>query len=71
MPHAVGRIVDTYVQLDKRQGLEDLLLHRQRLALNFKARTGYDFSEPLRQVEYEIAIIEAGLNPLAGAAQVA
>jgi hypothetical protein len=71
MPNAIEKIVDTYVRLNARQALEDLLLHQQRLALNFKARTGYDFSEPLRQVEDEIAIIEAGLKRLTDAAQAA
>jgi hypothetical protein len=71
MPNAIEQIVDTYVRLNKRQAFEDLKIYRQRLAINFKARTGYDFSLPLVQVEDEIAIIDAGLKRLAGAAQVA
>ena len=64
MPKAIEKIVDTYVRLNDRQKLEDLRIHRQRLAVNFKARTGYDFSLPLLLVEDEIAIIEAGLKRL-------
>lgn len=71
MPYAIEKIVDTYVQLNNRQALEDLRMHRQRLAVNFTARRGYDFSLPLRQVEDEIAIIEAALKRLAGAVQAA
>jgi hypothetical protein len=71
MPNAIEKIVDTYVRLNDRQKLEDLRTHRQRLAVNFKGRTGYDFSLPLLLVEDEIAIIEAGLKRLAGAAQMA
>jgi hypothetical protein len=47
MPKAIEEIVNTYVRLNDRQKLEDLRIHRQRLAVNFKARTGYDFSLPL------------------------
>jgi hypothetical protein len=69
MTEAIRRIVDVYVRLDNRQALEDLRMHRQRLVMNLKARTGYDFSLPLLQVEDELAIIETGLERLAEAAQ--
>jgi hypothetical protein len=69
MTEAIQKIVDVYVRLDNRQALEDLRMHRQRLVMNLKARTGYDFSLPLLQVEDELAIIETGLDRLAGAAQ--
>lgn len=71
MTIAIETIVDTYIRLNKRQALEDLRLHRQRLAVDLLARTGYDFSLPLGQVEAEIAAIEAGLARLAGIAQAA
>ena len=69
MTEAIQKIVDVYVRLDTRQALEDLRTHRQRLVMNLKARTGYDFSLPLLQVEDELAIIETGLERLAEAAQ--
>jgi hypothetical protein len=69
MTEAIQKIVDVYVRLDNRQALEDLRMHRQRLVMNLKARTGYDFSLPLLQVEDELAIIETGLERLAEAAQ--
>ena len=64
MTEAIQKIVDAYVRLENRQALEDLRMHRQRLAVNLKARTGYDFSLPLLQVESEIAIIEDGSERL-------
>jgi hypothetical protein len=39
-------------------------MHRQRLAIDLKLRTGYDFSSPIGQIEDEIAVIEAGLERL-------
>jgi hypothetical protein len=71
MKTAIETIVDSYIRLNNRQALEDLRLHRQRLAVDLLARTGYDFSLPLRQVEAEITAIEAGLERLSGAAQAA
>jgi hypothetical protein len=50
--------------LTRQQALNDLKSHRQRLAMNLRARTGYDFSLPLLQVEEEIAIIDAGTERL-------
>lgn len=61
MSRAIEQIVETYVKLKNRRGLEELMLHRQRLAVDLKGRSGYDFSLPIGQIEEEIAIIEAGL----------
>ena len=68
MTEAIQNIVDAYVRLTNHQALEDLRMHRQRLAMNLQARTGYDFSLPLLQVTNELAVIESGLERLAGAA---
>ena len=62
---AIEGIVDAYVMLGDRQALEDLRMHRRKLALDLKGRRGsYDFSLPLGQIDEEIAIIEAGLERL-------
>jgi len=61
---AIGQIVGAYVWLNNRRALEDLRMHRQRLADGLKSRTGYDFSLPIGQLEEEIAVIEAGLERL-------
>jgi len=64
MPSAIEQIVDTYVRLKNRRGLEGLMMHRQRLAVDLKGRSGYDYSLPIRQIDEEISVIEAGLNRL-------
>jgi hypothetical protein len=64
MPSAIEQIVETYVRLKNRRGLDQLMMHRQRLAIDLKSRSGYDFSVPISQVDEEIAIIEAGLSRL-------
>jgi capsule polysaccharide export protein KpsE/RkpR len=55
--------VAAYVQLNDRQALEDLRTYRQRLTVHLKARAGLDFSLT-RQIDAEIAVIEAGLDRL-------
>jgi hypothetical protein len=64
MPSAIEKIVETYVRLNNRRGLDTLMMHRQRLAVDLKSRSGYDFSLPIRQIDEEIAVIEAGLSRL-------
>jgi len=64
MPSAIEQIVDTYVRLKNRRGLEELMMHRQRLAVDLKGRSGYDFSLPIGQIDKEIAVIEAALTRL-------
>ena len=54
----------TYVQLNDRQALEDLMTYRQRLAVHLKARTALDFSLLTSQIDAEIAVIEAALDRL-------
>ncbi|WP_426418247.1 hypothetical protein [Bradyrhizobium genosp. A] len=66
MPNAIEQIVDAYVRLKNRRGLDELMMHRQRLAVDLKSRSGsYDFSLPIDKIDEEIAIIEAGLARLA------
>jgi uncharacterized small protein (DUF1192 family) len=58
-------IVDAYVRLGNRRALEDLRLHRQKLAVDLKGTTGFDFSLlPISQLEEELAVIEKGLERL-------
>jgi uncharacterized small protein (DUF1192 family) len=64
MPSAIEQIVDAYVRLKNRRGLDQLMMHRQRLAVDLKSKSGYDFSLPIGQIDEEIAIIEAGLSRL-------
>ena len=66
MTKAIEGIVDAYVKLGDRRALEDLRMHRRRLAVDLKGRSSgsYDFSLPLGQIDEEIAAIEAGLERL-------
>jgi hypothetical protein len=64
MKTAIEQITDVYIRLNNRRALEDLRMHRQRLAVDLKLRTGYDFSSPIGQIEEDIAVIEAGLERL-------
>jgi hypothetical protein len=64
MEPAIKGIIDTYVRLGNRRAIEDLLLHRRRLSIDLKGRSGYDFSRPIEQIEAEIGIIEAALQRL-------
>jgi hypothetical protein len=67
MTNAIQRIVDAYVRLGNRRALEDLRMHRRKLAVDLKGRVGhYDVSLPLSQIDEEIAAIEAGLERLNG-----
>lgn len=70
MPAAIELIVRTYVRLKKRQALEDMLLHRQRLAFRLNSRSGFGVSQSIRQVEEDIAAIKAGLAELGKTAAV-
>ena len=65
MPSAIEQIVDAYVRLKNRRGLDELMMHRQRLAVDLKSRSGrFDFSLPIGKIDEEIAIIEEGLSRL-------
>ena len=59
------QIVDAYVRLGNRSALEDLRLHHQRLVVDLKGKTAFDFSLlPIGQLEEELAVIEKGLERL-------
>jgi hypothetical protein len=47
MSDAIQRIVAAYVRFNNRRALEDLMMHRRRLAIDLKSRTGFDFSLPI------------------------
>jgi hypothetical protein len=61
---AMEQIVDEYVRLNHRQGLEDIRMHLQKLAIDLKGRPGYDFNMTIGQISQEIAVIDAGFNRL-------
>jgi hypothetical protein len=65
MTDAIEQIVGTFVRLKNRQKLEEMMLHRQRLALHLQSLSGADVSKPIQQVNDDIAAIEAGLRKVA------
>ena len=65
MLSAIEQIVSVYVSLRSRQRLEDMRLQRERAVLDLKSNSDYDMSMPVRQLEEEIAVIDAGLQKLA------
>ena len=73
MSKAMEQIVQVYVRHQNRRALEDIRKHWQKLALELRARArpGYDFGLPVRQINEEIAVIEAGLERLVIAAKAA
>lgn len=69
MSEAIERIVDLYVKSKGRKALEDLKAHRLRLATELKSINGaLDLSSSIKQLEKEIAVIDAGLAKLNTAA---
>ncbi|MFT4116589.1 MAG: hypothetical protein QM712_07640 [Bradyrhizobium sp.] len=66
MSSAIELIVDGYAKLGDRRSLEDLKMHRRRLAVDLKARAGFDCRSSIVQLEQDIAAIEAGLQTLSG-----
>jgi hypothetical protein len=65
MSEAMERIVDAYVKLRNRKALEDMKVHRHRLATELKSLLGViDVRLSIRQLEDEIAVIDAGLAKL-------
>jgi len=62
-------IVDGFTRLKDRQSLENLRMHRRRLAVDLKAMKGLDCRSSIAQVDEDIAIIEAGLSALADGAE--
>ena len=61
MSEAIERIVGAYVKLRNRKALEDLKAHRHRLVSEIKSFCGViDVSSQIKQLENEIAVIDAG-----------
>lgn len=66
MSSAIELIVDGYARLKDRQSLEDLRMHSRWLAVDLKARLGFDCRSSIAQVEQDIAAIEGALQTLSG-----
>lgn len=64
MSSAIELIVEGYARLGDRRALEDLRMHRRRLAVDLKDMKDIDCSRSIQQIEEEIAAIEVGLSSL-------
>ena len=69
MSHAIKLIVDGYVRLNDHQALRDVLEHRQQIGKQLREtpRSRVDPSASIKQIDEEIAVIEAGLETLKNA----
>jgi hypothetical protein len=69
MSEAIERIVGAYVKLRNRKALEDMKAHRQRLATEIRSLNGtLDLRLPIKQLEDDVAVIDAGLVELSAVA---
>jgi hypothetical protein len=62
MSTAIEHIVSVLVALGNRRRLEDMKLQRERAVLDLQGQSGV--SVAIRQLENEIAVIDAGLEKL-------
>jgi hypothetical protein len=69
MPPAIRSIVDVHVRYRNRRALDELRARWGRLLAGLRTIKGpFDVSKPIAELEDEIAVIEAGLAKLNGAA---
>jgi hypothetical protein len=69
MSEAIERIVGAYVKLRNQKALEDLKVHRHRLATELKSLNGpLNLSSSIKLLEEEMAVIKTGLAKLNTAA---
>ena len=54
MPNAIELIVSAYVGLKDKAALDDLRMQRRKLAVDLKARTGFDCRATIQQIEEDI-----------------
>lgn len=69
MSLAIKLIVDGYVRLNDQQALKDVLGHRQQIGKQLREtpKSWVDLSSSIKQIDEEIAVIEAGLETLKNA----
>jgi hypothetical protein len=63
---AMKLIVDAYVGLENRFGLEEMRQHRQELRNELRMRTGqgFDFGLSVRTIDEDLSAIEDGITRL-------
>ncbi|MCK1406005.1 hypothetical protein [Bradyrhizobium sp. 76] len=64
MPSAIAMIVAAYVKIKDRRSLEDLLSRRRKSMGDLKTITGINPDLASEALQYDIEVIEAGLEQL-------
>jgi hypothetical protein len=64
MSKAIELIVAGFARIRDRQSLEELRMHRQRLAGELKSIEGFDCRQSIAQIDDDIEVIETGLRSL-------
>lgn len=64
MPSSIVLIVEGYVSLRDKDSLERLRNHRQQVLRDIQGLTGLDLRRHIEELEYELEVINGGLNDL-------
>ncbi|MCP3466440.1 MULTISPECIES: hypothetical protein [unclassified Bradyrhizobium] len=64
MSKAIELIVEGFTRIRDRQSLEDLRMHRRRLAVDLRSIEGFDCRQSIAQIDDDIEVIESGLRSL-------
>ena len=64
MNSAIELVVAAYVETNQLSALQDMKVHRERLAMSIRDRTDFNFWVLLGQLDDDIREIEAGIRRL-------
>jgi hypothetical protein len=67
---AIELVVAAYVETNQLSALQDMKVHRERLAMSIRDRTDFNFWVLLGQLDDDIREIDAGIRRLRAAADV-
>lgn len=67
MNSAIELVVAAYVETNQLSALQDMKVHRERLAMSVRDRTDFNFGVLLGQLDDDIREIDAGIRRLRAA----
>lgn len=70
MNSAIELVVAAYVETNQLGALQDMKVHRERLAMSIRDRTDFNFGVLLGQLDDDIREIDAGIRRLRAAVDV-
>ena len=70
MKSAIELVVAGYVDTNQLSALQDMKVHRERLAMSIRDRADFNFGVLLGQLEDDIREIDAGIRRLRAVAEV-